>query len=153
MKIPVPLLPRIVRWSAVVAVAGFLIYNSIITVPPETAVDAAFETGQDTFIPDFIGLDKWRHFLAYGTLAYTVAYAVEHWGRDLKYLAAFVFITVAIFGIGIEIGQYFIEFRYFDINDIIANMVGASLVLPWFALRPYLDVRPIGELAAQVSAD
>jgi hypothetical protein len=64
-----PLLPWWVRWAAVAGLAAFIFYASIVTVPPETVLDQV-RPGPEALLP----LDKWRHFLAYATFGYALAY-------------------------------------------------------------------------------
>lgn len=43
-----------------------------------------------------------------------------------------------------EAGQAFLPHRSpFLVTDVLVNAVGASLMLVWFLLRPYLDRRPV----------
>ena len=137
MPIRFPLLPLPLRWTAVLAIAGFIFYASIFTVPPTTAVD--------TFRPEFVPLDKWRHVVAYAAFAYALAYAIADSDLD-HWRAALLVIGVAIlYGTGIEVGQYFLAHRVFDLNDIVANAIGASLVLVWYLVRPRLELVPVAE--------
>lgn len=132
MRVPVPLLPRPVRWLGVAGLLGFLFYVSVVTVPPETAVD--------TYRLSFVDVAHWRHFVAYGTLAYALAYATVDWELTRWKQAAFVVAFASLYGLGIEVGQYFTPHRNFDATDVVANTLGASLVLPWYLLWPH--VRP-----------
>ena len=146
MTVVLPLLPRWVRWLGVVTVAGFLFYTSVITVPPDVAVQ---QGGQDVFrsLADVTGFAQaqWRHFLAYGTLSCALAYATDHWGMTLWSRALVVVALAALYGLGIELIQPFAE-RTFDVRDIAANTLGATLVLPWFLLRQFLELRSLGDL-------
>lgn len=140
MAIRVPLLPRWLRWSFVAAVAALIFYLSILTVPPETPV----VPGRPAIVP----LDKWRHFLAYAAFGGALAYATTEWSWRRRRLAALVVGTTVLYGIGIEAGQAFLPERYFALGDAWANAVGGLLVLPWFLVRPYLTVTPVGEWLA-----
>lgn len=142
MSIRFPLLPRILRWAAVAVLAGFVFYVSIVTVPPETAVDAVK--------PSLIPLDKWRHFLAYAAIGYAVAYAVTDWDVPAGRLAALVVGSVVVYGIGIEIGQSFIPRRYFSLGDAYANALGGLLVVPFYLVRRHLTFVPVGDLLASL---
>ena len=96
MAVPVPLLPKPVRWLGVTGLAGFIFYTSIVTVPPETAIDSTR--------PSFAEVAQWRHFLAYGTLAYALAYATAEWDRERWVQAVAVVGVVSLYGASIEIG-------------------------------------------------
>lgn len=142
MKIPAPLLPRSIRWLGVVVVAAFIFYASLVTIP-ETVVD---ETQ-----PEVIPLHLWRHIVAYFGLAGALAYATDHWDMPRWRNAILVIGIAALYGIGMEAGQHFLPYRTpFLITDAVANTLGASGVLIWYAVRPYLDLKSIPELADQL---
>ncbi len=132
MGVPIPLLPRPVRWAGVAVIAGFIFYASILTAPPATPVDDAQ--------PWFLDLSYWRHLVAYATLALTLAYATDEWGLERWRHALVVVAAVTLYGAGIEVGQWFVPERHFDLFDVVINGVGASLVFGWFAVRPRLEV-------------
>lgn len=137
-RIPFPLLPGWTRWLAVVALAGFVFYVSIVTAPPETAIDAAK--------PDLLPLDKWRHFVAYGAIGGALAYATADWDRDRLVRAAGVVLLTVLYGVGIEFGQSLVPARYFSVGDAYANAFGGVLVLPWYVVEPYLEFRSVRDL-------
>ena len=135
--ISVPLLPRRLRWGAVFILAAFIFYTSLVTVP-ETAVDDAQ--------PQLIELNHWRHLVAYFTLTCSLAYATDHWTLPRWKNAALVIAIAAGYGIAMEAGQHFLPHRSdFLISDAIVNTIGASGVLLWYLVRPYLELRPITE--------
>ena len=138
-SIPVPLFPRPVRWAGVVAVAAVIFYGSLVTVP---------ETVVDDVQPEFVALHYWRHLVAYFTLAWTVAYASDHWALS-RWPHAFVVIAiVTAYGIGIEFGQSLVPHRTdFLVSDVVANAIGASGVLVWFVVRPVLELKSIAEFS------
>lgn len=52
--------------------------------------------------------------------------------------------TATAYGVAMEAGQAFLPHRSpFLLTDVIVNAVGASLVLVWVLLRPYLDLRAV----------
>lgn len=130
--IRVPLLPASVRWSFVALVAGFVFYASILTVPPETAVD--------TFRPHLLPLDKWRHLVAYAAVGGALAYATASWETDRWRLAAAVVAVTVCYGVGIEAGQALLPQRYFSLGDAYANALGSLVVVPWYLVRPRLEL-------------
>jgi VanZ family protein len=132
-----PLLPRWLRWLAVLGVAAVIFYLSIVTAPPEQPVVPA--------PPDLIPLDKWRHFLAYAAFGGSLAYATADWSWRRRTLAAAVIGTAVMYGIGIEFGQSFLPDRYVSLEDAYANALGGMLVLPWYVLRPSLTMTPVSE--------
>jgi len=134
MKVRFPLLPRWIRWAVAVSIAAFIFYVSVVTVPPETAVD--------TTRPELVPLDKWRHFLAYAALGGAVAYGLE--GRETKprYLALTVVAFTIVYGVSIEFSQSILPQRYFSLGDAYANAIGAMLSLTWYGIRRYLCFIP-----------
>ena len=135
-SLPVPLLPSPVRWTGVLLVAGVIAYLSVLAAPPEDPM---------LVDPVFFALDKWRHFLAYGVLGWTLAYATADWQRPRWALALGVVGVVTGYGLGIEGLQALQPDRYFTLGDATANAIGGLLVLPWFALRPYVDLVAVPE--------
>jgi VanZ family protein len=136
MEFRFPMLPAWLRWSVVAAVAGIIFYASILTVPPETALDTR---------PALIPLDKWRHFIAYAALGNSLAYATTDWDIETRRLAAAVLAVTILCGVGIEFGQSLTPDRYFSIGDIYANLLGSVLVLPHYVIRPHLQFLPVSE--------
>ncbi|MDX1747829.1 MAG: VanZ family protein [Halobacteriales archaeon] len=136
MRLRVPLLPSWVRWLAVLSLARFIFYVSIVTAPPETV---------DPFKPEFLALDKWRHFVAYAVLCLSLAYATATWELQGWLLATLVIGSVVIFGVGIEFGQSLIPRRYFSVGDAVANAVGGLLVTPWYLVRSRLEFVSVSE--------
>ena len=136
MRIRLPLLPMWLRWSVVAAVAGVIFYASILTVPPETALDTR---------PDLIPLDKWRHFTAYAALGNSLAYATTDWNIETRRLAAAVLAVTILYGVGIEFGQSLTPERYFSIGDIYANLLGGVLVLPYYVVQSHLQLVSVSE--------
>ncbi len=143
MQLRAPLLPRWIRWAAVVSLAAFVFYVSILTVPPETVIDQR---------PALIPLDKWRHFVAYAALGYALAYATTDWNRDARTLAVLVIGVTVVYGIGIEFGQSLVPRRYFSIDDAYANALGGILVIPWYIIRPYLKFVPFTKFVKSLEA-
>lgn len=140
-EIPVPLLPIWLRWLVVGVIGAYIFYVSIVTVPPETALDAGAS-------PDLIPLDKWRHFLAYAAFGGSLAYATADWELDPKALTIAVIGTTVLYGMGIEIGQSLVPDRYFSIGDAYANALGGVLVTPWYVVRPYLSFASVQEIVS-----
>jgi Predicted integral membrane protein len=130
MNIRAPLLPGWLRWLAVLAVATFVFYTSIVTTPPATIIDER---------PAFLPLDKWRHFLAYATLGFGLAYATTDWRLRVRALAALVVATTVLYGVGVEVGQSFIPGRQFSPVDAYANTLGGALSLTWYLLCPHVE--------------
>lgn len=142
MSIRLPLLPRWLRWFAVVAVAGLIFYLSIVTVPPAEPIVPD--------PPDLIPLDKWRHFLAYAAFGLSLAYATADWNVDARWLGVAVVGVAVLYGLGIELGQTLRPERYFSVDDAYANAFGGLLVTPWYVLRPYVTFTGVRSWVAYV---
>ena len=144
MKLPAPLLPRSVRWLAVFIVAALIFYTSLVTIP-ETAVDETH--------PWFIPLHLWRHIVAYFGFAGLLAYATDHWDMPRWRNALLVIAIAALYGVCMELGQALVPHRTeFLITDVAANTLGASGVVVWYLIRPYLDLKPLPALADQLTS-
>ncbi|MEF8775025.1 MAG: VanZ family protein [Haloarculaceae archaeon] len=138
-RLPVPLVPAWMRWGGVVTVAGLIFSLSVIFAPPEDPLVGP---------PEFVALDKWRHFLAYAAFGASLAYATADWDRPRWYLASLVVGVAVCYGMGIEAAQAMLPERYFGWGDATANAIGGLLVIPWFAVRPYLRLVRIQDLWA-----
>ena len=74
--------------------------------------------------------DKVGHFIAYFTLM--VVMGLGFWNRKKELLMAFV--ISAIYGVLMEIGQYFVPGRSFSFLDMLANASGALLATGFLLL-------------------
>lgn len=135
--LPVPLLPMWLRWGGVGAVCALIFYGSIVVVPA---------TPVDDIQPELIELNYWRHLVAYGVLALSLAYASDDWALGRWRHALVVIGLAAGYGIAMEIGQAFVPHRTdFMLIDVFVNTIGASVVVVWFAMRPYVSLLSIEE--------
>lgn len=135
-RYPVPLVPAWLRWTGVALVAIAIFVLSVVLAPPEQVVPK----------PEPLALDKWRHFLAYAALGGALAYALDDRDTNWWYLAGTVFVLTVIYGIGIELGQSLLEYRYFSPGDAYANALGGILALTWYLVRPRLELVPVKKL-------
>jgi len=124
-RVPVPLVPRWLRWTAVSLVTAVIIYFSIVTTAP-----APPEPG-----PIW---DKKLHFAAYAGFAYALAYATVEWRARPRRRIGGVLAIAVLFGFGIELVQGPLPMRYYSVADLLANGIGASLVLPWFLAESHV---------------
>jgi len=67
--------------------------------------------------------DKVGHFIAYFTLMFVMG--LGFWKKKRELLTAFI--MSAIYGVLMEIGQYFVPGRSFSFLDMLANASGALL--------------------------
>jgi VanZ family protein len=146
-RIAVPLLPAWLRWSGVVAVGGVIFYLSVLSVPSSEPVVVGPPSAA-------IPLDKWRHFMAYAAFGGALAYATTPWDWSTRRLATVVLGLTILYGVGIEVWQFFIPDRYFSLGDAYANALGAVLISPWFLVESRLSFLPtrqwLSELAGVV---
>jgi VanZ family protein len=132
-RLPVPLAPRWVRYAAVAAVAAVVFYFSVVTTGPKPPEPGPL-------------WDKKTHFAGYATLALTLAYAtVDAHERPTRRLLVVVGGAVA-YGVLMEVFQAPLAGRYFSYLDMLANAVGALLVVAWFPLERRVRYRPVADL-------
>jgi VanZ family protein len=137
-RIRLPLAPAWVRWAGVVAVASLIGYFSLLTTAP-----APPEPG-----PIW---DKKLHFAAYAGFAYSLAYATAESGSRPLIRGAGVLGAAVAFGLGVELAQGQLPMRYYSHGDLLANLIGAGLVLPWFGLERWVRYVRLRRLRALVS--
>jgi len=137
-KIPIPLVPRWLRWVGVGTVASVIIYFSLVTTIP-----APPEPG-----PIW---DKKLHFAAYAGFAYSLAYATAEYGSRPVIRGAGVLGVAVAFGLGVELAQGQLPMRYYSHGDLLANLIGAGLVLPWLGLERWVRYVRLRRLRALVS--
>ena len=121
-RLPIPLVPRWLRWAGVLGVASIIVYFSLVT-----AVPAPQEPG-----PIW---DKKLHFAAYAGFAYALAYATVGWQTRRLVRGGGVLGVALVFGAVIELAQGPLPMRYYSHVDLLANAIGATLVVPWFILE------------------
>jgi VanZ family protein len=106
-------------------------YSSVIPAPSGTPIIP--------WEPALLPFDKWMHFIGYATLSLLLAYAIIDWDVPHHHQALLVLITIVTYGVGIEAIQLHLPYRSFSLSDIYANTLGAIIVLPWYAVRPYFE--------------
>lgn len=97
--------------------------------------------GDSIRLPLFPGIDKLAHFLAYGCLAGTFVYGLQpHFNTFNKKIVAAVIVVAfcVLFGISDEYHQSFIPGRFVSFWDLMADGLGALLVVAWWLQK----VRP-----------
>jgi VanZ family protein len=130
-RLRIPLLPNIMRWGAVITVAGIILYYSIQSGPGTQT----FQTGPLGIFP----YSDWLHFLAYACLAVMLAYALHD--SRLPNWQVFVLVVVCAIGYGItiELLQSRLPSRTFAVEDMGVNAVGAGVaVVCWRLLVRYV---------------
>ena len=129
-RLPVPAVPRALRYAGVLAVAVAIAYFSLLDAPPQ---------GPPGTGPWW---DKRLHFAAYAALGVAVAYAtIEE--RRLLVRAGLVLGAAGLYGTGIELVQWVLPDRYFGVGDIVANLIGGVLALSWLAAEQLFTYVPV----------
>jgi VanZ family protein len=102
-------------------------------VPPPTDIQSA---GQS---------DKIFHFFAYFGLAGTLTYATIELRSRPQIRALFIFAGAVGISLGVELLQAILPYRYFTLGDLLANVLGAGLMLLWFPVEQYVDYVSLAE--------
>jgi len=124
-SLPIPLVPRWLRYLGVSIVAAVLFYFSVLSAPPTSPRPSPF-------------WDKQLHFLGYAGFALALAYATANL-RDRLWRRITLVLAIAIgYGLLIESVQWFQPNRYFSLGDALANVGGAVLASAWFLLESRL---------------
>lgn len=131
MRVRLPLVPRWLRFGAVVAVGAVILYYSVVPAPGS----GAFRTGPLGLFP----FSDWLHLLAYGGFAVTLAYAFQHSTRPAWQVLLAVFLITVGYGVSIELLQAGLPNRSFAVADMLVNALAAALaVAGWRALTRYV---------------
>jgi VanZ family protein len=85
--------------------------------------------------PEYASLDKLVHVCSFAMLGYlTITGLVKQFRFSSKKLIAARYGTyyAMLFGIGTELGQYYLGYRSFDGYDLVANLTGALIGFVYF---------------------
>ena len=76
---------------------------------------------------DLISIDKWAHFVMYGTMAFVWSYEwIPTAEKDDRSKYFRILVITALYGILLESLQLILNSdRYFEVLDIIANIIGS----------------------------
>ena len=127
MALPLPVVPRSLRYAAVAIVCGIIFYFSILAIPPDTPA------------PDSLALPTWRHFLAYFVLGLSIAYTLTDRPISRRRKALLVVALATGYGALIELGQVFVPERHASLADVVINAASVSVSLCWYLIEPYVD--------------
>jgi VanZ family protein len=88
-------------------------------------------------LPQFAGSDKILHVIAYGLLAGTFLYGLHPFVDDSSRAVTAIIVVMfcLLFGISDEYHQSFIPGRQVSVWDVIADGVGATLVVAWWLTK------------------
>lgn len=75
----------------------------------------------------FANADKVVHAILFGALVVWLWFFAENKWKDSRLIVLYLFIISAGYGTGMEFYQKYFTTRAFEINDIIADTVGAAL--------------------------
>ena len=76
---------------------------------------------------DIFSMDKLGHFIAYGTLTFSLLYGFSYLGPKWQIRGVRMALIISIlYGISLEVIQFtFFPGRYFENLDILANIIGS----------------------------
>ena len=88
-------------------------------------------------LPQFTGIDKLYHIIAYGSLAGAFLYSLHPFSHssNRSVIAIVVVLFCTVYGISDEFHQYFIPGRVVSFWDVMADGLGALLVVIWWLRR------------------
>lgn len=88
-------------------------------------------------LPPFAGLDKLLHVIVYSILAGTFLYGLQPFvhNSNRSVIAVVIVLFCIIYGISDEFHQSFIPGRFSSIWDVLADGLGALLVVGWWMRR------------------
>ena len=95
------------------------------------------QPGDSVQLPRFAGIDKAVHVIAYGLLAWAFLYGLQPFIHNSSrgVTAIIVVLFCLLFGISDEFHQSFIPARFVSIWDVMADGVGAILVVAWWLVK------------------
>ncbi|MDE3237034.1 MAG: VanZ family protein [Bacteroidota bacterium] len=106
------------------AIAWFLLILYLLTIP-------------GTSLPEITWIDKYQgdkliHITLFGVLGYLFSYPVKDHSKKFFWISV-IAITGFLYGVAMEFVQkYFIPFRSFDIDDMLADGAGSLLAYWWW---------------------
>lgn len=128
-QLPVPALPRALRYGSVLLVGAVIAFFSLTGKPPQAPNAGPW-------------WDKQLHFVAYAGLGLALAYATLDERR--LWLRALVILGVVVgYGTSIELVQWTLPERYFGLGDILANLVGGALATSWLVVERAVRYVPL----------
>ena len=95
------------------------------------------QPGDAVLLPDFPGVDKLAHILAYGCLAGASLYALHPFVSKPKqnFAAVLVVLFCIMYGVTDEYHQSFVPGRFVSFWDLVADAFGALLVTGFWFIR------------------
>ena len=94
-------------------------------------------------LPPIVGFDKLLHVIAYSCLAGTFLYGLHPFvhNSNRSAVAIVVVLFCALYGISDEYHQSFIPGRFDSVWDVLADGLGALLVVGWWFKRKVKGLR------------
>jgi len=95
------------------------------------------QSGDFAPLPTLAGLDKLLHVIAYGSLAGAFLYGLQPFVHNFNRSVAAIVVVLfcMIYGISDEYHQSFIPGRFVSFWDVLADGLGALLVVGWWLKR------------------
>ncbi|MFC1844343.1 VanZ family protein [Thermodesulfobacteriota bacterium] len=113
------------RFIPMVGIMGIIFYLS-------------HQPGDFIRLPLFPGIDKLAHCIAYGCLAGAFLYGLQPYFNTFnnKFIVTIIVVALCVlFGISDEYHQSFIPGRFVSFWDVVADGLGAILVVGWWLLK------------------
>ncbi|MEA2115337.1 MAG: VanZ family protein [Thermodesulfobacteriota bacterium] len=96
------------------------------------------QPGDSLDLPDIPDLDKGLHCMVYGVLALSALFAVPEYKYQASpfWVSLLVVLFCLLYGISDEFHQSFIPGRFPSVLDLVADTIGAMIVvLVWFRMK------------------
>ena len=96
------------------------------------------QPGDFARLPQFPGIDKLAHVFAYGCLAASFLYGLQHFSNTSgnNFVTAIIVVLFCVlYGISDEYHQSFTAGRFVSFWDVVADGLGALLVVGWWMRR------------------
>ncbi len=95
------------------------------------------QPGDFADLPEFTGLDKLLHVIAYGSLAASFLYGLQPFFHKITRPVAGIAVVLfcLLYGLSDEFHQSFIPGRFTSGWDVLADAAGAFLVVLWWMRR------------------
>ena len=96
------------------------------------------QPGDSLNLPDIPDLDKGLHSIAYGVLAFSALFAVpeQKYQAHPYWISLLVVLFCLLYGISDEFHQSFVPGRFLSVLDMVADTIGAVVVVwIWYRIK------------------
>jgi VanZ family protein len=135
-RLVVPVCSQPLRWIVVAGVTVTIVILSLVSPPADVQ-----SAGQS---------DKILHFAAYFGLAGALTYATIEFQSQPRLRSVLIFVGAVGVGLGVELLQATLPYRFFTIGDLLANTLGAGLMLLWLPIEQYVEYAPLDDYISKI---